>query len=81
MGGKSLEGARLFSLAPCDRTRGTGRKLKHMKFCLNTRKHFLTVRLVKCWNSLLRESVESASVEIFKTQLPFPGKPELADSA
>lgn len=40
-----------------------------MKFHLKIIKHFFIWRVVKQWNRLLREVVESASVEIFKTQL------------
>lgn len=39
--------ARLFSVVPCDRTRSNPYKLKYMKFHLNARKHFFTVRVVK----------------------------------
>jgi len=39
-----------------------------MKFHLNA-KHFLTVRVVKHWNRVPREAVESPSLQIFKTQL------------
>jgi len=30
-----------------ERLRELGHKLKHVKFCLNTRKYFFTVRVVK----------------------------------
>ena len=35
--GNEEEGARLFSVVPSDKTRGKGRKLKYIKFHLNTR--------------------------------------------
>jgi len=43
--------------------------VKHRKFHLNTRKNFFTLRVTEHWNRLLREAVESPSLEIFKTHL------------
>ena len=39
-GGCKASGARLFSVVPSDRTRGSGHKLKHSTLHLNIRKHF-----------------------------------------
>ncbi|KFQ06178.1 hypothetical protein N329_09713, partial [Haliaeetus albicilla] len=44
-------------------------KLKHMRFPLNIRKHFFTVRMTEPWHRLPREVVESPSLEIFKSHL------------
>lgn len=61
--------ARLSSIVPTDRTTGNGRKLKHTKFHVNTRKCFVTLRVVKQWNGLLREIVKSPPIETLKTRL------------
>jgi len=56
-------------VVPSDRTRGNGRKLKHRKFLLNTRKHFCTVRMTQHWHRFSREIVEYLSLEILKSHL------------
>ena len=69
MGGNHGDGARLFLVVPSHRTRDNGHKLQYRKSHVNTRKNFLTLRVMEHWNRLPREAVEPPSLEAFKPHL------------
>jgi len=48
---------------------GNSSKLGHGRFRLDLRKHCFTERVVKPWNRLPREVIDTPSLSVFKTHL------------
>jgi len=68
-GGYRKTGERLFIRADSKTMRGSGFKLEEGRFRLDIRKKFFTVRVVRHWNRLPSEVVNTPSLEVFETRL------------
>lgn len=65
-GGSSETGVCLFFQVTSNRSRRNGLRLHERRCRLDIRENFLTERFGKIWNRLLKEVVESPSLDVFK---------------
>jgi len=68
-GGYKKEGDRHFSRICCDREKENGFKQEHMRFRLNIRKKFFTIRVLSHWHRLPRDVMDSPTLETLKVRL------------
>ena len=62
-------GDSLLTRGHLEKTRGNGYKLLLGRFQLDTRGKFFTTRTISRWNNLLREVVDSPTLDTFKIRL------------